>query len=106
MNFKNKGGINMANKMTKSLAEPNSIGEMGMKVGGAVAGAALSAVAGWGVAKFLEWNDERRAKKKTKKKEEAKRSLSDEEILKLAADILERQEKEKSSGKTGDLTAQ
>lgn len=95
----------MANKFSKSLAEPNSIGEMGMKVGGAVAGAALSAVAGWGVAKFLEWNDERRAKKKAKKEEEAKKSLSDEEILKMAQEVLERQEKEKS-GKTGDLTAQ
>ena len=83
-------------KMGKAIAEPNSIGEVALKAGGAAA----AALASYGVAKFLEWNDKRREEKKAKKeqekKEQAKKELSEEEILALATVILEKREAEKA----------
>lgn len=93
------------NKFSKSLAEPNSVGEICIKVGTVVAGAIVSTAAGWGAGKFFEWVDGRKAEKQRKKEEAKIKSIPDVQILKRAQEIMEEQEKEKS-GKTGDLTAQ
>ena len=95
----------MANKFLKSMAEPNSPMEVGIKVGTGVVSAILATAAGWGAGKFFAWVDERKAKKQREKEEAKINSIPDVEILKRAQKIMEEQEKEKS-GKTGDLTAQ